>query len=349
MNVLIIGGTGYMGRIAVQKMLERGDNVTVFSRGTSKPDWWTRVKHIAGDRNDHDAFRAKLKGKEFDAVIDAQAYRKEDVESAVTTFEGHVGRYLFISSGAVYLRGSLDFATHCPYKESDVDWSTIDYSYPPGQSEYGVGKRHGEKWLQENSKVPYTVIRLPAVMGPDDTTGRMWWWVQRALDSGGVIVPQGDHASFRTQYSADAAETWLRAIDSPKAANQIYHIASPEILSPERWVQTIWRAAGLLPQGGTRHEGKITCVPRDLLEKHEHFRNYSPPLTRSVASIYDLSKAERDFGIKATPLEEWIQLTVDWYRTQYHGNDSKGYEHRKEELALAKTWREKMAGLIAEM
>ncbi len=340
MNVLIIGGTGFMGRIAVRRMLERGDNVTVFSRGTVKPEWWNQIRHIAGDRNEREAFRAKLKGEQFDAVIDTQAYRKEDVESAIETFEGNVGRYIFISSGAVYLRGQLDFTTHCPHKESDVDWSRIDYSYPPGQSDYAVGKRHGEKWLQENSQVPYTVFRLPAVFGPDDTTNRIWWWAQRALDGGEVIVPAGDHAPFRTQYSEDTARYWLRAIDLPQTANQIYHIAGPEIISPERWVQTFWRAAG--------HEGKITYVPREVLNKHESLREYEAVMTRAATQIPDLSKSERDFGLTVTPLEKWIQITVDWYRTQYHGPDSKGYAHRKEELALAAKWREATARLIAE-
>ena len=63
MNILIIGGTGYMGRITVRLLLDRGDDVTVFSRGTSKPEWWDRVEHIQGDREDREDFEAKLKGK----------------------------------------------------------------------------------------------------------------------------------------------------------------------------------------------------------------------------------------------------------------------------------------------
>jgi nucleoside-diphosphate-sugar epimerase len=65
MDILIIGGTRYMGRIAVQRMLERGDNVTVFSRGNKKPDWWDRVRHILGDRDMRDDFKAKLKGRQM--------------------------------------------------------------------------------------------------------------------------------------------------------------------------------------------------------------------------------------------------------------------------------------------
>ena len=79
-----------------------------------------------------------------------------------------------------------------------MDWSSLDYSYPEGEQPYGVGKRHCEKWLQENSTVPYTIIRVPAVMGWDDPTHRLWWYVQRAFDGGPVVVPSEAQSVFRT-------------------------------------------------------------------------------------------------------------------------------------------------------
>ena len=143
-----------MGKITVQLLLNRGDEVTVFSRGTSRPEWWDRVEHIPGDRENREDFEAKLKGKQFDAVIDSQAYKKEDVESAIAAFRGNIGRYLLVSTGSVYLEGAVDFFNRCPYNEADVDWSTIDYSYPPGEDPYAVGKRHCEKWLMRTPAGP---------------------------------------------------------------------------------------------------------------------------------------------------------------------------------------------------
>ena len=340
MDVLIIGGTRYMGRIVVQKLLERGDRVTVFSRGTTQPEWWEQIEHIQGDREDRADFAAKLKGKSFDAVIDTQAYRKEDVESAVGAFDGNVGRYVIVSTGSVYLEGAVDFSKHCTFQESVVDWSSIDYTYPAGEDPYGVGKRHCEKWLQENSNIPYTIVRIPAVMGWDDPTGRMWWWVQRALDGRGVVIPLEDRGLFRTLYSADAAGAFIRVLDVPGTANQTYHIAMQEIMAIERWAHLIWGAAG--------HECQITYVPREIIHKQPHLNAYAPPMSRSVSYLYNLSKAERDFGFSTTPVEEWIQTTVDWYREQYKGDNSEGYEYREEELGLAARWEEQFGQFISE-
>ena len=79
MKVLVIGGTRYMGRLVVQKLLDRGDEVTVFTRGQTRPSWWDRVVHVEGDRTDPVSFRKGLSGLTFDAVLDTQAFRKEDV------------------------------------------------------------------------------------------------------------------------------------------------------------------------------------------------------------------------------------------------------------------------------
>jgi nucleoside-diphosphate-sugar epimerase len=329
MDVLIIGGTRYMGRAVVKKLLERGDSVTVYSRGNTRPAWWDDVNHILGDRTDGEDFAAKLRGKPFDAVIDTQAFRKEHVETAGKTFEGSVGRYLIVSTGSVYMDGKLDFETHCPFKESDVEWSGIDYTYPPGESAYGVGKRHCEKWLQENSTVPFTVIRVPAVMGWDDPTGRMWWWVQRVLDGKGVVIPAENRAPFRSLYFEDAAENFIRAIDSPKAQNEIFHIATEEIFTIERWAYLISEAA--------ERPCDITFVPSDVIARNQALSDYAPPISRPTPYIHDLSKAVSGFGFRTTPVAQWIQETVDWYR-EHTPDDAEGYAHRQAEIDLAASW-----------
>ena len=331
MDVLIIGGTRYMGRIVVQRLLERGDKVTIFSRGTTQPEWWHQIEHIQGDREDRADFAAKLKGKSFDAVIDTQAYRKEDVESAIGAFDGNVGHYVIVSTGSVYLEGAVDFSKHCTFQESVVDWSSIDYTYPAGEDPI----RRRQTTLREvaprkQQGIPYTIVRIPAVMGWDDPTGRMWWWVQRALDGRGVVIPLENCGLFRTLYSADAAEAFIRVLDVPETVNQTYHIAMQEIMTIERWASLIWRAAG--------HEPQITYVPNEIIQKQSHLNAYAPPMSRSVSYLYNLSKAEREFGFSTTPVEEWIQTTVDWYREGYEGEDSEGYEYRENELRLAARW-----------
>ncbi len=81
---------------------------------------------------------------------------------------------------------------------------------------------------------------------------------------------------------------------------------------------------------------EITSVPGEVIQKS--LDGYAPPLGRPVPYIRDLSRAERDFGFSATPVEEWMQTTVDRYREHYMGHDSQGHSARNQEVARAKSW-----------
>jgi hypothetical protein len=129
-------------------------------------------------------------------------------------------------------------------------------------------------------------------------------------------------------------------MDAPQAVNQTYFIGMPEIMTIERWAHLIWQAAG--------HQCYIAYVPEQVITKNSRLRNYSPPLSRPLPNIHDLSKASRDFGITTTPVAEWVRSTVSWYRDSYRGADSEGYQHRDEEVTLASKWNERYRQLISE-
>lgn len=153
------------------------------------------------------------------------------------------------------------------------------------------------------------------------------------------MIPPDALGAYRTLYSADAAANFLRILDAPKTLGQTYYVAMPEIMNLRRWANLIWKAAG--------QECKIAHVPREVIRKQDSLKSYAPPMSRPVNNIHDLSKANLAFGIVTTPVEEWIQSTVDWYRDQYQGEDSEGYRFRQEELSLAARWEEKFGRFTA--
>ncbi|MBI4639657.1 MAG: NAD-dependent epimerase/dehydratase family protein [Candidatus Tectomicrobia bacterium] len=70
MKILILGGTNYFGKIIARQLLNRGDEVWLFSRGQKRPEFLKEVHHIEGDRTDYAAFERTFKNHSFDAVID---------------------------------------------------------------------------------------------------------------------------------------------------------------------------------------------------------------------------------------------------------------------------------------
>jgi nucleoside-diphosphate-sugar epimerase len=143
MDVLIIGGTQFIGKCIVRKLLERGLAVTIFTRGRARPAFWKQVEHIIGDRRDEQRFEAQLAGRRFDAVIDTIAYDAAAVSAALRTFTGRIGHYLLCSSGAVY-RDYPDWRQYRPVYEHDAD---LTYT---GDLAYAEGKRAAEQVLMKH-------------------------------------------------------------------------------------------------------------------------------------------------------------------------------------------------------
>ena len=83
MDILVIGGTKFLGYHFTRRFLEEGHKVTLFNRGLSPDDFGDRVNRIQGDRNDHKEFQERLCGQWYDVVLDMIAYNAEDIANAV--------------------------------------------------------------------------------------------------------------------------------------------------------------------------------------------------------------------------------------------------------------------------
>ena len=100
MKILVLGGTSFVGRAMVADALGRGDELALFSRGRTGTDLFPDVARLIGDRETGDY--ASLQGTDWDAVLDVSAYVPRHVAQAADALAGSTGRYLFISTGAVY-------------------------------------------------------------------------------------------------------------------------------------------------------------------------------------------------------------------------------------------------------
>ena len=79
MQILIIGGTKFLGRHIVQAALKRGHTVTTFNRGTANLKEQSAVKKLIGDRNKD---LSLLKTQSWDAVIDTSGSDPESVQNS---------------------------------------------------------------------------------------------------------------------------------------------------------------------------------------------------------------------------------------------------------------------------
>src|SRR3954468_14520522 len=69
-DLLVLGGTGFIGPHLVRHAVGRGHRVTIFTRGRRQADLPNEVTRLTGDRNGH---LEALVGKRWDAVVDDSA------------------------------------------------------------------------------------------------------------------------------------------------------------------------------------------------------------------------------------------------------------------------------------
>jgi 2'-hydroxyisoflavone reductase len=100
MDVLVLGGTSFVGRAIVAELLARGHAPTIFSRGVTNPGAFPDVPRRQGDRDTGDY--ASLEGGRWDAVVDVCGYYPWQVDQAMTGVGEGIGRYLFISTVSVF-------------------------------------------------------------------------------------------------------------------------------------------------------------------------------------------------------------------------------------------------------
>ena len=191
MRILVLGGGAFVGRAIVTSLLAGGHDLTLFSRGSTGKDLFPDVPRLFGDRDTGDY--AALANGSWDAVVDVTGYVPRQVGQAMAALGEHQGRYLFISTGAVYQLdgvgpGSDESAPlRPPVRDADDPEQLTDETYGPSKvaCEQDIVARYGERAI---------IVRPGKVAGPYDNQSGLTDWV-RAVAGGGRVELPGDPAA----------------------------------------------------------------------------------------------------------------------------------------------------------
>jgi nucleoside-diphosphate-sugar epimerase len=300
MRVLMIGGTGLIGSSIVPLLLERGDDVTIVSRGVSHRSLPSGARHLAGDRTGADFVDVIRRGPTFDCVIDMICYRPIEAEAAVRAFSGRTGQYILTSTIDVYRKP----ATHYPYREDEPYGGIGDYASDKVACERIVLRAH------EESGFPVTIIRPAATYGdrhlPVHTLGRSTTYLDR-LSRGKPIVVHGDGSSFWVScHASDVARAFAGAAGNERALGRAYHAAG------EEWV-TWDQQHGLVADAIGAPAPRLVHIPTDTLVELAGERAELARDNFRFNNIFDNGAARADLGFDYTIT--LAQGLPDWYRS----------------------------------
>ncbi len=98
MNILVLGGSRFLGRTFVETAQKQNHEVTIFNRGNQN-EGLKDVEIITGDRLGE---LNELKNRYWDAVLDTSGFIPSSVLKSTQVLKDRVKHYTFISSISVY-------------------------------------------------------------------------------------------------------------------------------------------------------------------------------------------------------------------------------------------------------
>jgi 2'-hydroxyisoflavone reductase len=216
LDLLVLGGTGFIGPHLVRYAVSRGHHVTIFTRGRHDAELPAEVIRLQGDRNGQ---LDSLKGKRWDVVIDDSATNPDWVALSTELLKDS-GAYMFTSSTGVYY----------PYLTRGLDESVPVHTNlqdpKDGSETFGVAKAKCEAQTMKVFGDRGIVVRPTYIVGPGDTSDRFPYWPVRLARGGEVLAPGHADDPMQIIDVRDLAEFMVRIAESDRRG--VFNVAGPK-------------------------------------------------------------------------------------------------------------------------
>jgi 2'-hydroxyisoflavone reductase len=301
MQILILGGTMFVGRHLVEAALARGHEVTLFNRGQHNPELFPGVEKLRGDR---DGNLEALRGRRWDAVVDTSGFVPRLVRDSARLLADAAGLYVFVSSVSVY-------ADHSRPVDEGSEVGTLE---DEGVEEitgvtYGPLKVLCERAAEEAMPGRVLVIRPGLIVGPDDKTVRFSYWTGRVARGGEVLAPGSPDRQIQIIDSRDLAGWTVRMAEDSRTG--VYNANGPDYrLTMGRFLEECRAVSG--------SDARLTWVgERFLLERGVEAWSELPlwiPEGDGPHRFFMANRIDRALaaGLTFRPLAETIRDTLAW-------------------------------------
>jgi 2'-hydroxyisoflavone reductase len=344
LNILILGGTVFLGRHVALSAIERGHSVTLFNRGSRAVDFDGKVESLRGDRR---GSLRELEGRRWDAVVDTSGYTPGVVGASAEKLKDVVERYVFISSVSVY----SDWEGERVDENSPVNRITAgqlkaaEEIIPQGPTiavnyaeSYGGLKALCETEVERIMPGRAINVRAGLIVGPYDYSDRFTYWPSRIARGGEVLAP-GEPDRPKQLIDARDISDWIMRMLETKGQGT-FNVTGPGYRLDMAALLEECRAA-------TRSDAAFTWVSdRFLLDSGVAPWSEMPlwiprEYERAAVQAVDCSRAI-EAGLSFRPLRETIPDTLAWDSNRPAESERFAGLEPEKERRLLRAWHDRL-------
>ncbi|MFI6595189.1 NAD-dependent epimerase/dehydratase family protein [Nonomuraea sp. NPDC050536] len=303
MRVLVLGGSGFLGRAIVEDALARGHQVTTFNRGQSNPDV-PGVEPVHGDRGVTADLERLVDGRSWDLVIDVNGYVPRVVGESARLLSGHAQGYVFIST----VSAVKDFPDKPATDESGI-WDCAPDA-GPDDGDYGVLKAGCERAVEQAFAGNVLIVQPGLVLGPYENVARLPWWLTRISHGGQVLAPGEPDRPMQLIDARDIASFTLD--HGEKGTRDRFMVTGPAgNTTYGQWLELCKQVTG--------SDAEFVWVDDDFLKEQGVGEFVELPLwsadQEERANFWSISTAKAEAaGLHVRPVAEMVRDTWEWLR-----------------------------------
>lgn len=290
-NVLVMGGSYFIGRKIVDVLVNNGYQVTVLNRGTKQVE---NAEQIICNRDNLSEMTEMLKDRKFDVIIDVSGVNKNQMEILCGSLDfTDTKKFVFISSSAVYDIENLTI----PFKESD-NLAPNKYWF-----DYGVNKIKAEKYLKKffsDKSTKLIMLRPPYMYGENNYAQRESFIFNRITKDLPVILPSSN-PKLQFLYTTDLANIIVTLLNKSGEDVEIYNVGNRSAVTSKEWVESCGKAMGKTPE----------IIMYDYHNDGYYIRDFFPfPDYDNVLNVESINKTIK---INETPFLDGLKESYKWY------------------------------------
>lgn len=276
MNILIFGGTRFIGMSLVQRLLSSGHFVTIVSRKSLSPT--ANLTCCIGER---DNLYANLKTQVYDCIVDFTAYSEKNVADA------------------------LNAVSNCPYILISTCWvdalgnsSRIFYPHEQRYIESKLRAENMARGICGNDRA-FTICRLPITFGNNDHSQRFKFYSYRVAHNRAIILINGGANMINIAFKDDISWALNQFVNKKLIGfHKLCNFLPSNLISPRELVLNI---AEVL-----KTSLEIREMTSNEVEKYMPKYSQLEPLWRELPISSKFPNLNKIVGVSPTHSSDWI-------------------------------------------